>query len=118
MWDIAKYDPAEARDEHGRWSAAAGRVVLRGTKIAAHAVHLHAAVTQAVNAPSFPQAITHAYSALSRGEALVKEIQALPDDARELGAETLHKLRQARAALLRLKARLTAAQASHARAPA
>jgi hypothetical protein len=118
LYDIAKYTEAQhPRDQRGRWTRAAGTVVLRGTKIAAHAAHLHAAVTAAISAP-FPEAFVHAHTALARGEALLREIQALPPDARELGAATVQKLRLARDGLRRLKARLSAAQASHAGAPA
>ena len=117
MRSIEKFDPSQARDPHGRWTRAAAAVALRSTRIAAHAVHLHAAVTAAVNAP-LPEAIMHAHTALARAEALLSEIQALPSDARELGAETARKLRAARDGLVRLRARLSATRHSHAGVPA
>jgi hypothetical protein len=67
---------------------------------------LHAAVTAAVNAPSVPEAIVHAHTALARGDALLAEIKALPPEAQELAAASADKLRLAREHLLRLKARL------------
>jgi hypothetical protein len=105
MRSIEKFDPSQARDPHGRWTRAAAAVALRSTRIAAHAVHLHAAVTAAVNAP-LPEAIIHANTALARGDALLAEIKALPPEAQELGAASADKLRLAREHLLRLKARL------------
>jgi hypothetical protein len=107
LYDIAKYTEAQhPRDQRGRWTRAAGAVVLRGTKIAAHAVHLHSAVTAAVNAPLPAKAIIHASTALARGDALLAEIKALPPEAEELAAASADKLRLAREHLLRLKEHL------------
>jgi hypothetical protein len=104
--NIVKFDPSEQRDQHGRWTRAAGAVAHRSLRIAAHVHQLHGAAMAASSAPTAIAAIPHVAHAANIVDALLTDLAALPPEARQLGDETVHKLRIARAALLKLKARL------------